>query len=109
MKPANLGGYRLGEVNSRRESRPPERHSEHMAPAQGARPSTKNGRVPGLFRFDQQTERLSAWAMMAEEEELSSNILFLIFQRLIITHHHLNYREDPPNSRGAAGAGVYVA
>ena len=46
----NLGGYRLGEVNTRRESRPPETHSEHMAPAQGARPSTKNGRVPWAFQ-----------------------------------------------------------
>ena len=83
----NLSGYRMGQVNSRRESRPLESDFEPPAPVQGARPSTKNGRIPGLFRFDQQTERLSAWAMMAEGEELWSNPLCEGFQRLSITFH----------------------
>jgi hypothetical protein len=56
----NLNGYRLGEVNSLRESRAPEKDSELSAVAQGAQPSARIGAVPGLFGADQQTERLSA-------------------------------------------------
>src|SRR5512132_4327858 len=58
----------MGQVNSRRESRALESDSEPPAPVQGAQPSTKNGRIPGLFRADQRTERLFAWAMLAERE-----------------------------------------
>jgi hypothetical protein len=53
-------GYRMGQVNGRRESRALESASEPSAPVQGAQPSTKNGRIPRLFRADQQTERMSA-------------------------------------------------
>ena len=42
-----------------RESRALESDFELPAPVQGAQPSTKNGRIPGLFRADHQTERLS--------------------------------------------------
>jgi hypothetical protein len=56
----NANGYRMGEVNSRRDSGAPERDFEPPAPAQGAQLSRKNGGIPGLFRADQQTERLSA-------------------------------------------------
>jgi signal transduction histidine kinase len=52
-----------------------EREFEPPAPVQGAQPLTKNGRVPGLFRAHHRTERLSAWAVLAEGEELSSNPL----------------------------------
>ena len=58
----------MGEVNGRRESRASESDSEPPVPVQGAQPSTKNGRIPGLFRADRQTERLFAWAMLAERE-----------------------------------------
>jgi hypothetical protein len=56
----------MGQVNGRRESRALESDSEPPAPVQGALASAKNGRIPGLFRADQQTERLSAGAMLAE-------------------------------------------
>src|SRR5918996_4670116 len=75
----------MGQVNGRRESRALESDSEPPAPVQGAQPSTKNGRIPGLFRTDQQTERLSAWAVLAEGEELSSNPLFCYFNGLRTT------------------------
>jgi hypothetical protein len=58
----------MGQVNGRRESRASESDSEPPAQVQGAQASAKNGRIPGLFRADQQTERLSAWAMLAEGE-----------------------------------------
>ena len=45
-----------------------------MAPAQGARPSTKNGRIPGLFRADQQTERLSASGRLAERKGFEHSV-----------------------------------
>ena len=54
------GGYRMGEVNGRRESRASERDFELPALAQGAQPTAKNGGIPGLQRVDLQTERLSA-------------------------------------------------
>jgi hypothetical protein len=58
----------MAEVNSLRESPPSERDFEPLVQAQGAQPSAKNGRIPRLFRADQQTERLSTWAMLAERE-----------------------------------------
>ena len=39
----------------------------HAAPKVHSRPR-KNGLIPGLFRADQQTERLSAYAILAERE-----------------------------------------
>jgi hypothetical protein len=69
-------GYRMGQVNGRRESRASESDSEPPAPVQGAQASAKNGRIPGLFRVDQQTERLSARSMLAEGSSLAANILF---------------------------------
>jgi hypothetical protein len=56
----------MGQVNGRREREALESDFEPPAPVQGAQPSTKNGRIPGLFGADQQTERLSAWAMLAD-------------------------------------------
>jgi hypothetical protein len=64
--------YRMGQVNGRRESRTLESDSEPPAPVQGAQLPAKNGRIPGLFRADQQTERLSAWAMLAEGKSAHS-------------------------------------
>src|SRR5918996_3033962 len=55
----NSSGYRMAEVNSRRESRASERDFEPPAPAQGAQPSAKNGGIPGLQRADPRTEKLS--------------------------------------------------
>jgi hypothetical protein len=75
----------MGQVNGRRESRALESDSELPAPVQGAQPSTKNGRLPGLFRADQQTERLSAYDVLAEGEELSSNPLRGVFNDLRTT------------------------
>jgi hypothetical protein len=68
----------MGQVNGRRESRALESASEPPAPVQGAQASAKNGRIPGLFMADQQTERLSAWAMLAERAgfELSVRTVF---------------------------------
>ena len=56
----------MGEVNSHRERRSSERDFESTARAQGAQSPARNGRIPRLFRADLQTERLSAWAMLAE-------------------------------------------
>ena len=75
----------MGQVNSRGESRASESDSEPPAAIQGAQPSTKNGRIPGLFRADQRTERLSAQGILAEGEELSSNPLCRIFNDLRTT------------------------
>ena len=68
-------GYRMGEVNSHGESWLSERDFELLAAAQGAQPSAKNGRIPGLFRADQQTERMSSVGVLAERQELSPNPL----------------------------------
>ena len=63
---------------------------EAAVPAQGARPSVKNGRIPGPFRADQRTERLSAQAMLAEGVELSSNPHSVGLQGLSITFHQMD-------------------
>jgi hypothetical protein len=76
----------MGQVNSHGERRSSERDFEPTARAQGAQPSAKNGRIPRVFRANQQTKRLSAWATLAEGEELSSNILFLRHQGLTELH-----------------------
>jgi hypothetical protein len=81
----NSSGYRMGAVNSHGERRSSERDFEPAARDQGAQPSAKNGRIPRLFRADQQTERLSASTMLAEGEELSSNLLCRIFNDLRTT------------------------
>jgi hypothetical protein len=49
---------------------------------------------------------MSRLARLAEREELWSNILFLIFQRVIITHNLVNLWEtaDSPRYRRHAGA-----
>jgi hypothetical protein len=75
----------MSQVNSRGESQAQERDFEVLRPAQGAQPSAKNGRVPRLLRADQQPERLSAQAMLAEGEELSSNPLLFVFKELQTT------------------------
>jgi hypothetical protein len=50
-------------------------------------------------------KRMSPMGILADQEEPGSNILFLIFQRLRITHHHLNYRKiaDSPRCRRRGG------
>ena len=58
------------DVQRAREGRPLESDSEPQAQVQGAQASAKNGRIPGLFMADQQTERLSAQAVLAERQEL---------------------------------------
>jgi hypothetical protein len=82
----NSNGYRMGQVNSRRESRASERDFEPPAPARGEQPSAKNGRIPGLLSGYRCAERLSPEGVLAEGEELSSNPLCVRFQRLRITH-----------------------
>src|SRR5688572_1762006 len=84
----------MGQVNGRREGRTLESDSEPSAQVQGAQASAKNGRIPGLFRADQQTERLSAQAVLAEGEEPGSNTLNMIFQEVRITFHLVNLRRN---------------
>src|SRR5918996_3515163 len=71
----NSSGYRMAEVNSRRESRASERDSELPAPAHGAQPPAKNGRIPELFRADRSAERVSPEGVLADREEPGSNTL----------------------------------
>ena len=61
-----LCGYRMGEVNSRRESRASERGFELPAQAQGAQPPARNGGIPGLQRADRWTESGFADVVLAE-------------------------------------------
>jgi hypothetical protein len=75
----------MGQVNGRRESRALESDSAPPAPVQGAQPSTKNGRIPGLFRADDQAERVLPEGVLAEGEELSSNPLWAFFNDLRTT------------------------
>jgi hypothetical protein len=75
----------MGQVNGRRESRALESDSEPLAPVQGAQPSKKNGRIPGLFRADEQPESEFAQVVLAEGEELSSNPLRAFFNDLRTT------------------------
>jgi hypothetical protein len=77
----------MGEVNGRRESRPLESDSEPPAPFQGAQASTKNRRIPGLFRPDDRAERVLPESVLAEGEELWSNTLNVRFQIFSITVH----------------------
>ena len=56
----------MGEVNGRRERWLSESNFRPAHASGGEQPAAKNGRIPGLFRADQQTERLSTWAMLAE-------------------------------------------
>ena len=80
----------MGQVNRRRESGPSERDFEPPALAQGAQPAAKNGRIPGLQRPDRRAERVSPKGILAEGEELWSNILFVKFQWVRIPHHPMN-------------------
>jgi hypothetical protein len=80
----------MGQVNGRRESRALESDSEPTAPGQGAQASAKNGRIPGLSRVDPPTESGFAQVVLAEGEELSTNPLCMLFQRVSITFHLMN-------------------
>jgi hypothetical protein len=77
----------MAAVNSHGERRSTERDFEPTARAQGAQPSAKNGRIPGLFRAAQEMERLFARAVLAEGQELSSNLLCLRFHWFSITYN----------------------
>jgi hypothetical protein len=75
----------MGLVNGRREERALESDSEPPAPAQGAQPLARNGRIPGLFRTDHSAERVSPEGILAERQELSSNPLRAYFNDLRTT------------------------
>jgi hypothetical protein len=93
----------MGQVNGRRESRALERDFEPPTPVQGAQPSAKNGRIPGLFRADQQTERLSVQAVLAEGSSLAPNTLFAeVGPRNHVGAHHIA-RATLPSYRRSAG------
>jgi hypothetical protein len=68
----NLSGYRMGEVNSRRERCPSERAFGRAVHWQGQHPLDENGAIPGLFRTDHRAERLSAQAVLADGEDSNS-------------------------------------
>jgi hypothetical protein len=72
----------MAAVNSRREKRPSERDFEPTARAQGAQPSTKNGRITGLFRADQQTESEFAQVVLAEGVGFELSVPILASKRL---------------------------
>jgi hypothetical protein len=75
-------GYRLGQVNSRGESWLSERDFRPAPASGGEQLAAENGGIPGLQRADGRAERLSAWAVLAEGEELSSNPLLFFFNSL---------------------------
>jgi hypothetical protein len=70
-----LSGYQIGQVNSHRESWASERLFRPAPASGGEHASAKNGRIPGPFRPGHRAERLSAYCILAEGEELSSNPL----------------------------------
>jgi hypothetical protein len=101
----------MGEVNGCRENLASERDFEPTALAQGAQPSAKNGRIPGPFGAAQRTERLSAYYVLAEGEELSPNPLRRLFNGLQITQRTvdvawriLNPLRPSPPAATTAGA-----
>ena len=74
----------------------------------GEQPAVKNGGIPGLLRADLGTERVSPKGVLAEQEDLSSNPLFAIFQWLRIPHHqmHLWRTADSPRVTSEWWAGT---
>jgi hypothetical protein len=72
----------MGEVNSHGERRASERDFELPAPAQGAQPSAKNGRIPGLQRAGDRAERVSPKGVLAERAgfELSVRTVFQVLE-----------------------------
>jgi hypothetical protein len=64
----------MGQVNSRGESATWERGLARSATADGAQPPSENRGICGLQRGDQQTERLSACAMLAERERFGLSV-----------------------------------
>jgi len=59
----------MGQVNSRGESRPPERVFGSVPPGRGEQAVPKNGRIPGLQRPDRQTESGFADVVWADGED----------------------------------------
>ena len=57
----------MGQVNSHRESWLLERHSRPAPASGGEQPAAENSGIPGLFRTDHRTERLSPKGVLAEE------------------------------------------
>jgi hypothetical protein len=72
------GGYRMAEVNSRRESRPGERNVGHARTHRGERPAAENDGVPGLFRPDHRAERVSPERILAERAGFELLVRFVV-------------------------------
>jgi hypothetical protein len=72
-------------VNSRRDSRPSEKRFHPRRHIEVNSPPARNGGIPGLQREDPRTERLFAYDVLAEGEELSSNPLRPVFNDLHTT------------------------
>ena len=68
-------GYRIAEVNSRRESPALERDFELPTSAQGERQTAKNGGIPGPQRADRRAERASPKGVLADGEDSNSRYL----------------------------------
>ena len=85
----------MGQVNGRRESRALESDSELSAQVQGAQPSAKNGRIPRLFRADDQAKRVLPEGVLAEGQRFELSVQIrecggergaLAFQSPILDH-----------------------
>jgi hypothetical protein len=68
----------MGQVNGHRERWLSERNFRPAHASRGEQPSTKNGRIPGLFRADQRTERLSVGATLAEGAGFELLVRFVV-------------------------------
>jgi hypothetical protein len=77
----------MGQVNGRRETCVSERNFRPAHASGSEQPAAKNGGIPGLQRADRPTERVSAWAVLAEGEELSTNPLRAYFNDLRTTEN----------------------
>jgi hypothetical protein len=69
-------GYRIGQVNSHGENWLSERRSRPAPASGGEQPTAENGRVPGLFRADPRTKRLSAKAGWRRERNSNRTFSF---------------------------------
>ena len=74
----------MAKVNSRGETCLSERGFELPAQPKGAQPAAEKGGIPGLFRADTRAESEFAQVVLAEGEELSSNLSALYFKGLVL-------------------------